>query len=394
MKYNKYGFIKKMSKKSKNLPSGYLNPEPLDSTGADIRISMGARDTGKTYSRLKNAIEEYGKSGRPSVFCRRRDTSIKPSSLIKWLPQIEEIVNNLIKTKGSSWYGKEVPDKFRIRSSTVQYGYTRTDRIEWVDKPLFYLDSISTMENTKGTYADLNIKYIIFDEFMTRDTYLKNEVVIFINFIFTVARNTSDIIVYMLGNTVSTNCPYFREFGLTYATRMKEGDIHCYTLNNENGDDLLIAIEYTLPPSHKSMKSLSKFSAFNNPRLKMISGSKWEMDSYPHPDWRTGSDKLYTRDVYLESLGDKVCLMLKYNKRVGMYVLVRPYNREEYDDRMKRVYTDEICADRRFVTCPESTDKVDFTFWNLYKRNRWFYADNTCGETVRNFLELTKGKRL
>ena len=72
--------------------------------------------------------------------------------------------------------------------------------------------------------------------------------------------------VWMLGNTVSTYCPYFREMGLRHVKEMEIGGVQQDTGTR---DDCTIVVHWAdgLPQG----KETDKYFAFDNPKLKMIS---------------------------------------------------------------------------------------------------------------------------
>ena len=131
------------------------------------------------------------------------------------------------------------------------------------------------MEHDKST-AYPKIRNILFDEFLSRTMYLTDEFVLLMNVFSTIIRQRTDVKIFMLGNTVNKYCPYFREMGLTNIKSMKPGQIDVYKYGDSG---LQVAVEYT---AETKSKESNVYFAFNNPRLQMITGGKWEIDIYPH----------------------------------------------------------------------------------------------------------------
>jgi hypothetical protein len=77
----------------------------------------------------------------------------------------------------------------------------------------------------------------------------------------------------MLANTVNRYCPYFKEMGLKDVEQMPQGEIYVYTYGNK---DLTVAVEYC-DPVLATNKVASKFFAFDNPQLEMITTGAWEL---------------------------------------------------------------------------------------------------------------------
>ena len=137
--------------------------------------------------------------------------------------------------------------------------------------------ALTQMEHDKSTsYPDVTT--IIFDEFLSRIGYLKDEFMLFMNVVSTIVRQRNDVTIYMLGNTVNKYCPYFTEMGLTHVDKMEPGTIDVYTYGESK---LKVAVEYCKDHNIDGRKSDSYF-AFDNPQLQMITNGVWEVALYPH----------------------------------------------------------------------------------------------------------------
>ena len=91
-----------------------------------------------------------------------------------------------------------------------------------------------------SSYPSVDI--ILFDEFISRDGYLPNEFVTFMNVLSTIIRHRDDVIIYMLGNTVNRYCVYFTEMNLQGVPKQAQGTIDVYKY--VNNPELTVAVEY------------------------------------------------------------------------------------------------------------------------------------------------------
>ena len=89
--------------------------------------------------------------------------------------------------------------------------------------------AISTAETTKGTDPG-EVAMILFDEFITRQFYIANEFIKFQNLLSSIIRDRPNVQIYMLANTVSKHCPYFRDMGLYRISQQEQGTIDVYTM--------------------------------------------------------------------------------------------------------------------------------------------------------------------
>ena len=122
----------------------------------------------------------------------------------------------------------------------------------------------------------------------------------------------------------------------------------------------------------------------------MIRTGGWEVHSYQHltRDMLDGRDiDLISRDLYIAYENEILCLELYELEDFGLLVNVRPARDFE---KGIRIYCIDDHTDPRYQYRPDSKDKLDLLIWGLYKRNRFYYADNMCGETVHKYLQEVK----
>jgi hypothetical protein len=98
-------------------------------------------------------------------------------------------------------------------------------------QPFGYGFALTQMEHDKGGNYPSNVSTVIFDEFMTRSMYLPDEMALFSNVLSTLLRDDGNAKIWLLGNTVSWYCPYFREMGLRHIKNMEIGGVQVYTGN-------------------------------------------------------------------------------------------------------------------------------------------------------------------
>ena len=227
-----------------------------------------------------------------------------------------------------------------------------------------------------------SIKTIIFDEFITRTSYLNNEFIVFMNLISTIVRQRDDVEIFMLGNTVNKYCPYFREMGLTRIHKMKPGEIDVYKYGDRK---LSVAVEYTKSTGGEGKKS-DVYFAFDNPRLKMITTGEWEIGVYPHLEIKyTPKDVLFVFFIIF----DRDILQCEVIKRDGesAILFVHPKTtplKNPDEDLIYHTGYSERPNWRRKIT--DGTLKVEKRIIKIFKEDRVFYSDNESGEVLRNYL--------
>lgn len=342
---------------------------------ADYNIIIGERSNGKTYASLKYCLENYLKSKKSFVYLRRwkEDLTVKRMSILFSAFNVSKITkgefNKIVYKNGGFYFANEINDKIILDS-----------------KKFCYCVSLSDMEHDKSVNYE-NVTSIIFDEFLTRSVYIRDEFIIFMNVISTVIRNKDNVKIFMLGNTVNNYSPYFDEMGLNNIKNQNQGTIDLYKYSNSS---LTVAVEYceNLSQSKKS----NKYFAFDNPRLEMIKGGKWEIGNYRHlpNDYR-----LFDKDIVftfaISFNGDYVrCDIYNSNDDVFLYITKKTTEIKEnmlsYDlnnNSISCYRRNNLVIDNLPISC-----KIRV----LFNNSKVFYMNNKIGELVNNYIKSCKQK--
>ena len=339
-------------------------------------IAFGERSNGKTYSALDYAIERYFTNGEQFAYIRRFGEDIKKKNLSTLLNahvengRIEQLSNgefNLVDyTTG----------KF------VAYRYDDlTGKLLKDQTPMGYAFDLTGMEHHKSTSYP-KVTTIIFDEFLSRQGYLTNEFVLFMNTLSTIIRDRINVNIFMIGNTVNKFCPYFSEMGLAHIKDQKPGTTDVY---NYSDTGLTVVVEYCDPMSNRGGKSSDVYFAFDNPQLKMITSGSWEIAIYPHLMYKYRPvDVIANFFVSFDGSilhGEAVVTDSNY------FMFIHPKTTPIKDDSQDIVYTDH--PDGKWnhrVGIFNHKDELSYFISRLISENRVFYSDNETGEILRNYI--------
>ena len=339
---------------------------------AQYNVVFGERSNGKTYAVLKYAVENFIETGEQLAIVRRwTDDFVGKRGQVMFDALVSN--NEISKLSGgewtsvyyyaSRWYLCRYEDNLRVTCET----------------PLAYGFSISAMEHDKSTaYPDITT--IMFDEFLTRTIYLKDEFVLFMNVLSTIIRHRTNVKIFMLGNTVNKYCPYFSEMGLTHVKTMKPGTIDVYHYGDS---ELTVAVEYTA--SNRAGKESDMYFAFDNPKLSMITGGAWEIDIYPHcPVHYKPNEVLFT--YFIQFSGDTLqCEIVRHEDLYFTFVHRKTTELKDPDHDL--IYTPDFDPRpnyKRKITKPRSD--IEKKIAEFYTKDKIFYADNETGEIMRNYL--------
>ena len=364
--------------KTKNVEQWYSSTE-IDKTKATYRLIIGQRSNGKTYCIIKKIIKEFFKTETPSVYVRRYAEDIMPKNLNSLIAPHYK----LIETLSGGVYNNII-----YRAQEFRFAFIDEEgKALRKSKPFLFTVALNNWERSKGSDRG-QIKYFVFDEFMTRMKFLSNEFTIFANVHSTFCRNREGIVTYMLANTVNKYCPYFDEMGLNpKIEKVKQGQICLWTYND---DRLTVAVEYC--HTNKQSEIASYYYAFDNPALQMIKSGAWEEDSYPHlEDFSINEDnihfKFYVRFNYKTVIGKVI------QEGPNLFIYFHP----SQEDLRPLDFNDIVYTDKPTTYCTwfhefgdESALPQLENFNRVLKQcilnNKVFYSSNSVGEIIRNFI--------
>ena len=356
---------------------------PIDATNAVYRMIIGQRSNGKTYSVCKHMVEDYFEKGYRSAYIRRWDEDIQPKHLASLFAPHYELIEQLSGGEYNS-----------VAYRAKEFHLVHVDEEGKVDKKdpeaFCITASINTAEHTKGQDRG-EIHLILFDEFMTRQGYLQNEFILYCNLLSSLIRNREDAIVYMCANTVNRYCPYFKEMGLKDVDTMPQGQVYVYTYGNA---DLTVAVEYC-DPVKATEKVASKYFAFDNPQLEMITTGAWELMAYPRAPY-----KIFPEDIkyrFYISFGEamlcgEIINPVDKTHRTDLFIFIHPQTKDIEIDDLTPVYgqgfSSSICHVKYLTDCPTELHKL---IRSLIVKRAVCFSDNETGEIFRNWMIEEQG---
>ena len=356
----------------------YYSLNKINKKDATYNVIFGERSNGKTYATLKQVLENYFSDGSQFAYIRRWSVDVQPKRM-----------NNLFNAIIEDGYLEKLSGgKF----TAIFYRTGRFYLCTYNDKgkPIYneediigYAFSLSENEHNKANSYP-RVTTIIFDEFLTNKIYLPDEFILFMNTVSTIVRQRTNVKIYMLGNTVNKFCPYFKEMGLTNILTMKQGTIDVYTYGETK---LKVAVEYA--DSKKKFKKNNFYFAFNNPKLKMITGGAWELNIYPHaPVKWLPKNIMFT---YFIDFNDSIyqCEIINKNDNVFTYIHEKttPIKNPDKDIIYTLDYNPKINYNVNILK--PLNDYQNKITW-FYTHDRVYYQNNDVGDAINNYLKICK----
>ena len=356
----------------------YYSLNKINKKNATYNVIFGERSNGKTYATLKQVLENYFNDGSQFAYIRRWSVDVQPKRM-----------NNLFNAIIEDGYLEKLSGgKF----TAIFYRTGRFYLCTYSDKgkPIYneedvigYAFSLSENEHNKANSYP-RVTTIIFDEFLTNKIYLPDEFILFMNTVSTIVRQRTNVKIYMLGNTVNKFCPYFKEMGLTNILSMKQGTIDVYTYGETK---LKVAVEYA--DSKKKFKKNNFYFAFNNPKLKMITGGAWELNIYPHaPVKWLPKNIMFT---YFIDFNDSIfqCEIINKDANVFTYIHEKttPIKNPDKDIIYTLDYNPKINYNINILK--PLNDYQNKITW-FFTHDRVYYQNNNVGDAINNYLKICK----
>ena len=355
---------------------GHYSPLQVVKTNTPYIISYGGRNLGKTFAWLILIYAIWQCEGYKSVLMRRMAETLKSSKVAETFTKVFDlgyVPNNKgytgITYRTGAWRGYWTDEKGKIT----------------YDEPFCYPFALSSkIETNKGVSDIEKLGIIFFDEALTADNYLTDEWGRFQNAVSTLVRENSQACCVLCANTVSWVAPYFREFGIKNVRSIKKGTVKVFQCLDETA----VTLEYCNDVATNRKKKIvdRRFFGFKSGTADMIRVGGWEIHSYQHLTREMIEDRhreLITRDIYIAHENEILCLELYVMDDFGPLVNVRP---ADNFDLGKVIYVVGDHTDPRYHHRPNPNNKIDKLIWTLYHNNRFYYADNLCGEIVKKFL--------
>lgn len=364
--------LKELKKEGVEIDFSFLNLVE-QFPNATYYVAFGERSGGKTYTALDYALEQWKFSGKTFCYVRRFDEAIRPKRASQVFAPFAR--NGYIDFLTEGEYNDTV---FRVGKWFFVKKDENGEIVKKSSEPFCYAFALSQVENDKSASYPTTDN-MVFDEFITREYYFPNELTLLTNVISTVFRNRAGCKVFMAGNTVNQFCPYFADMGLNHAPTMAPGTIDCY---NYGDSRLQVVVTHTKP--NEQGKPSDYYFAFDNPRLKMITESAWEIDIYPHLKGYKNKQIMFTFFIIFNG---SVCKCDVVDMDGGAVINISPHTGPIKNIDTDLIYTTDVDPRPNFrqnILAPMYP--VERKIYELFKMNKVFYATNQTGEIIRNYL--------
>ena len=321
-----------------------------DSIPAEYHILLGERSNGKSYAVKERGFKRaWADPNKKFMLIRRWGMEIKASFVEQYfndapITAITDSACSGVICNGGKIYASTYDQKTNKRIKVKHVGY--------------YRDLCGEQHFVSQNFDDVD--YIIFEEFISRDYYLPDEVSKLMQFVSSVARRRK-IDVYLIGNTISRLSPYFNEWGLVNVPKMKQGTIDLYEfktnqIDEDTGEPIIVrvTVEYCENSGNNSKMFFGKTS-------EMITTGTWQTQEYPHLEGRIEHYNIVHSLIYVSNgFKFKLFLVCRKEGRSDLFWYVRPFSDNVFDD--EKFKTTRFVVDKYSTAIKILSDAVTIGF--------------------------------
>lgn len=377
----------------------HYNIDKIDERGALFNLIWGERSNGKSYQvkhkkgilkylqettsyhadykNKENIIKDCIKKGSRFMLVRRLVEEIKPANIEPYFADVD------IYTLTDGEYNCITLYKNKLWLSNFDSETGKTKRYDYIG----YVIALSVEQNYAGG-SFLDVTDIIFEEFMSRSIYLKDEPNKLMNLYSTVDRKRGTTRLWMVGNSITKVCPYLIDWGLDKIIReQQQGEIKEKWIPTGDVDEDGIPIEIKIAIEY--CKSTGKSSFVIGSHKDMLNKGTWQTDPQPHlPKSIKEYKRVYQIGFFYKNfkfLGD----LLIDPKTKELVWFVYPYNKEFKDKTI--VFSDVIKPSvywQRDIYLPSIKNKKIVNILQSFKENKIFYSSDLCGTDFKQVIDF------
>ncbi len=242
-----------------------------------------------------------------------------------------------------------------------------------------YSGDLNGAEHLKSQFFGKELMIVIYEEVVTNGVYINgmNEPRELLNLVSTVIRNDIEHpFIFLIGNTISQVCPYYRYFGLTNFHRQAQDTREVYHVKKLDGTIVNIIAENARQRiGHDHQSKLF----FGQAEDSIVNGA-WETQEYPTlPAKYEDCKKLYT--IFYKSM-DFLFAMELLKCKEGMFIFVRPHTTELRPKAI--VISDTFNPSPRYSRWWPN-NALGAIYADLYNNCKTCYSDNLTGT---NFVQV------
>lgn len=334
--------------------------------------AIGGKGNGKTYSAFTYALKQKKETGRNCVYLRRYDKTIDKSIIGTLISAHKQDIINIFNGQYNDC--QLVGKNFELQRVEVKNGVRKV-----VAHEVFcYARSLNTIESDTGADVGL-ISCVIYDEFLTRGSELKDEFYKLMVAHNNYCRNRTDFFIpfILLGNTVTRDSDTAKSFGID----LRKVDRGITAIRNTKNEYRII-VEYCEQTSKQKQAEDTYYSRFENSHINMITKGDWVIGQYPLASSEViNSKSLITYKMFYNNIAVNVSI-----KVIGITSVLHIKSASDDCD---------LTIAQRPSKHTEQITVIPQTIIKAIAENRYYVESNDIGEQFRDICKhIAGGKQI
>ena len=250
-----------------------------------------------------------------------------------------------------------------------------------------YAVALSTEQNyAGGSYLD--VTDIIFEEFMSRTTYLHDEANKLMTFYSTIDRKRGIVKLWLVGNTITRVCPYIQDWGISKIMfTLKQGEIRSLWIPTGEIDEDGRSIEVKLAIEHCKSTGSSNFVIGTH--ADSTNKGQWQSDPQPKLPKSYKNYKVLYRFGFCYKTFKWLCEYLMDNDNKDCVWFIYPYTNEFKKNLI--VFSDIIKTSKFWQTniySPLIKNEVLCKLLSTFRESKIFYSSDLCGTEFKQSINF------
>ena len=350
----------------------YYSSISLNNTGADYRVAISERSGGKSYAFKLDVISHFWETGEKFAYIRRWKDEVTQKAVVEYFDDMEldNDGNRRIYELTNGEY-----DCIDVYARDIYLAKYNDDGKKVRGKQMGKAFAL-ILDTKSKSRAYVNYTRGLFEEFITDEGYLPNEIKAFKSIVSTVFRRNKAVI-YLAGNTLTPVCPYF-EYWKVSIRDLKQGTITLierpsgFTDNDGNDMMVKVAIEYPEPTGKPSQLFFDTDT--------MIQRGTWDTNDYPHLEGKL-TDYVEWYSILFEYTQFRFWVKLLTDSNNFPFIYIYPCTKKVMSiTNEMRVVSDRYSASPLWTkNFSQTINKYDGLVLDLLEKEKVVFSDDLTG---------------
>lgn len=363
------------------MPQKYYRLTNILKSNAQYNFLIGERSNGKSYAVKEKALKDAIKKDKIFVLLRRWQLETKTAMIEQYFDDMTTVIEKITNGEYNAIY---------CYRGEIRLALTDCGTVVAKGNLIGYVAYLSGASHFKSTLQNPKIYNVIYEEVITNEGYLDDEPNRLLNFISTVLRRRNGQ-VFLIGNTLSRLCPYYRAWGLIKTKTQTQGSIEIYEKvtdqKDDNGDIIVIkiAVEYC-ENSGNNTKMI-----FGNKAITHGAFETRPMAKLPK-EFRKNYLSVYKVAFHFEDFKyiAEIREIEMLNKNRRQIIFVYPFTGEREPVRVVTDNADEILSSKFASSRLDKLTKGDIMLLYLLDMKAVAYSDDLTGTEFQTIIKKVR----